>query len=113
MKNNIENYMKELDIILNKKQIKKREQVLESVLTKITFFQHERLVHLIVTCFIGIIAIICLGLAILFENLGFIILFILMFILFIPYICHYYYLENYVQKLYNYYDKLENKLEGI
>jgi len=73
MRKKLYNYIKYLEENLSKKQTIEKE----AVLTEISFYQHERLVHLIVTCFIGIIAIICLGLAILFESSGFIILFIL------------------------------------
>jgi len=79
---------------------------LKDLLTWISFFQHERLVHLIVTFFTGISAILFLIATMSFENIGLLLLFIILLLLFIPYIFHYYYLENGVQKLYDiYYDK--------
>lgn len=73
----------------------------------IIFFQHERLVHLIVTFFVGIAMVLFFIGFIITENVYVFILFSILLCLFIPYIFHYYYLENNVQKLYDYY--LQNK----
>lgn len=73
----------------------------------IIFFQHERLVHLIVTFFVGIAMVLFFIGFIITENIYVFILFSILLCLFIPYIFHYYYLENNVQKLYDYY--LQNK----
>lgn len=73
----------------------------------IIFFQHERLVHLIVTFFVGIAMVLFFIGFLITENILVFVLFILLLCLFIPYIFHYYYLENNVQKLYDYY--LQNK----
>ena len=73
----------------------------------IVFFQHERLVHLIVTFFVGIAMVLFFIGFIITENILVFVLFLLLLCLFIPYIFHYYYLENNVQKLYDYY--LQNK----
>ncbi len=73
----------------------------------IIFFQHERLVHLIVTFFVGIAMTVFFVGFLLTQNILVFILFALLLCLFIPYIFHYYYLENNVQKLYDYY--LQNK----
>ena len=69
----------------------------------IIFFQHERLVHLIVTFFVGIAMVLFFIGFIITENVYVFILFSILLCLFIPYIFHYYYLENNVQKLYDYY----------
>lgn len=73
----------------------------------IIFFQHERLVHLIVTFFVGIAMVLFFIGFLITENILVFVLFALLLCLFIPYIFHYYYLENNVQKLYDYY--LKNK----
>ena len=73
----------------------------------IIFFQHERLVHLIVTFFVGVVMSIFFVGFLLTQNLLVFILFCLLLCLFTPYIFYYYYLENNVQKLYDYY--LKNK----
>ena len=101
MKVKLKEYINEQE---SKKNISKDE--LTDLLTWISFFQHERLVHLIVTFFTGISAILFLLGALYFETITLFLLFIVTIILFIPYILHYYYLENGVQKLYDiYYDK--------
>lgn len=69
----------------------------------ILFFQHERLVHLIVTFFVGIAMVLFFVGFVITSNLLIFVLFALLLCLFIPYIFHYYYLENNVQKLYDYY----------
>ena len=73
----------------------------------ILFFQHERLVHLIVTFFVGIVMSVFFVGFLLTQNILVFGIFVLLLCLFIPYIFHYYYLENNVQKLYDYY--LQNK----
>ena len=54
-------------------------------LIQVSFFQHERLIHLIVTVTFALL------------------------ILLIPYIRHYYILENEVQKMYGQYDRMMEK----
>ena len=96
MKKMIENYLDE---------IKNNKTSTEDLLTHISFFQHERLIHLLVTIFTGTITIIFFISNLFIENILLLILFILMMCLFIPYIFHYYFLENKVQELYKIYDK--------
>ena len=71
----------------------------------IIFFQHERLVHLIVTFFVGIAMVLFFVGFVISENILVFRIGIVWLCLFIPYIFHYYYLENNVQKLYDYYFK--------
>lgn len=78
----------------------------EELLTQIQFFQHERLVHLIVTVLFALLTVLTLFASLLIENLLLLVLFAMFLILLIPYIRHYYILENGVQKLYEYYDQL-------
>jgi hypothetical protein len=80
-----------------------KEEDKSNLLIEISFFQHERLVHLIVTVFAGISTILFLLGFVYFESISIFLLFLLAFLLFIPYIFHYYYLENGVQKLYDIY----------
>lgn len=105
MKVKLKDYIKELE---NKKEFKKEE--VEDLLTWISFFQHERLVHLIVTFFTGVSLILFLIAAVAFNSISFILLFVVSLCLFIPYILHYYYLENGVQRLYDIYFEAEKKL---
>lgn len=73
----------------------------------ILFFQHERLIHLLVTM---LFALLTFGSLVTFLATGFlpvIALFVLFLALLIPYIFHYYHLENGVQQLYDLYDQLK------
>lgn len=104
MKQKLNDYIKELEEAINEKKIDKNIQ--QEVLTKIQFFQHERLVHLIVTFMTGISSILFLIGYLLIETLPLLLLFIITLALFIPYIFHYYTLENGTQKLYDLYFKI-------
>ena len=95
MKKKILNYMKELE---NSKSINTKD-----LLVNIKLFQHERLIHLIVTVFVGLATILFFGIGLLTDNLFFLVLALITLILFAFYILHYYFLENSVQKLYDYY----------
>ncbi len=77
------------------------------LLTQIGFFQHERLVHLIVTALFAMLAIIVFVVAVTAFSPWSGLLLLLLLVLLIPYIRHYYILENGVQRLYEYYDRLE------
>ena len=102
MKQSIKEFINELEN--NKKDIN-----VEDILTKIKFFQHERLIHLIVTAFVGTCCVLFLLGFMHFENIGVGILFLITLCLFIPYIFHYYTLENGVQRLYDLYFEIKNK----
>lgn len=79
------------------------------MLNQISFFQHERLVHLIVTITFALLSIISIfGFTALPEITTLIITGLLIALL-IPYTFHYYFLENGVQRLYKYYDLLDKK----
>ena len=106
MKQKLNDYIKELEEKIEKKKINKG--LSEEVLTKIKFFQHERLVHLIVTAFVGISAILFLLGFLILEQISLLLLFTLTFLLFVPYIFHYYTLENGTQKLYDLYFKTKD-----
>lgn len=81
------------------------------MLTKIGFFQHERMVHLIVTMTVGVVCVMSVLAAFMTEavSLPMLILIGLFLVLLLPYMVHYYNLENGVQELYRYYDKIREK----
>lgn len=101
MKLKLNNYISELEDKLKNNKIDK--DLDEEVLTTIGFFQHERFVHLLVTVFVGISCILFLLGTLQFGIIGLFLLFLITLLLFIPYIFHYYYLENGTQKLYDLY----------
>lgn len=102
MKNSLKKYIEYLEK-LPKKETKNNKELQQEILLQIKLFQHERLIHLIVTVFVGIVSILIFGFALILENTYLMILFLILLCLFIPYIFHYYYLENGVQKLYKIY----------
>lgn len=77
------------------------------LLQRIAFYQHERLIHLLVTLFFAVFFLISLALMLTVGGWGPITLTILFLGLLVPYIKHYYFLENSVQKMYTYYYKIE------
>lgn len=76
---------------------------------QIAFFQHERLIHLIVTMTFALMTMITLAGICITGYLPLTALMVLLLVLLIPYIRHYYILENGTQTLYRYYDSLERQ----
>ena len=84
-----------------------KQQLKEELQTKIGYFQHERIVHLLVMFMTAICTLLSLLGFVAFQSMGIAFLFVALMCLFVPYIVHYYHLENGVQKLYTFYDKLK------
>ncbi len=82
-----------------------RQYLLDDLLTQIGFFQHERLIHLIVTLAFAVLTILSVCILILLMSIPTVILTVILAIMLIAYIKHYYVLENGVQKLYEFYDQ--------
>jgi Ca2+/Na+ antiporter len=81
-------------------------QLLEEHKEQLKFFMHERLVHLLVTLTFAILTFGTFFMLMLDFSIGLLILLALFLVLLIPYIMHYYLLENSVQKMYRQYDEL-------
>ena len=92
-------------VAAGEKEIGERESFRREMLVQIQFFQHERLVHLIVTVLFALLAVITILASLIIQEPA---VFLLFIVLLIPYIRHYYILENGVQKLYEYYDRIES-----
>ena len=105
MKIKIQDYIKTLEKSITEK--KENKYKLDDILTWIKFYQHERLVHLIVTFLTAIGTILFLFGFLYFNTIPILLLFIITGILFIFYIIHYYNLENGVQKLYDLYFEIK------
>lgn len=75
------------------------------MLVQIQFFQHERLVHLLVTLLFALLLVAGILFFSVFPSVAVLLLDLLFLALLVPYIRHYYILENGVQKLYALYDK--------
>ena len=107
MRQSIDEYVKSIDNLIKKSKNIDLEELKKEHLIKISFYQHERLIHLIVTISYAIFLIAMIALSY-FNNLFVIILFILLVFL-IFYVRHYFYLENHVQYMYKQYDMLLEK----
>ena len=108
MRRYLQSYLNEVEDILKKDHIFKED--IEKLKTKILFFQHERLIHLIVTLFFSLFALIFMVLGML--SYYFLIIFAILLVFVIFYIYHYYFLEKKVQYLYKLYDKM-NESEKV
>lgn len=80
-------------------------------LIQIRFFMHERLVHEIVMVLFALITVMVFIVTVLSAQLVFAVLLAALLILLIPYIMHYYVLENSVQYMYEQYDEMERRKE--
>lgn len=79
---------------------------MEEHLNQIGFFQHERLIHLIVTVTFALLEMLAILLNVISDSLFSLLLPVVILILLVPYIRHYYILENEVQKMYVQYDRI-------
>ena len=108
MEKRILNYRKYIDKLLLE-GCDDWNEVMSDHLIQISFFQHERLIHLIVTVLFALMEIISMVSTVVIGNIGLILLDVLLLMLLIPYIRHYYILENEVQKMYFQYDRIREK----
>ena len=110
MKKYISEYMAELKKFLDNElktaDPETKDKVLHELEMKITYFQHERLIHLIVTVLFAILEIISVLSFFMIGNIFPLVLSIMFLILLVPYILHYFFLENSVQELYKLRDRL-------
>ena len=110
MRKRMTDYVKQMDELLSAEKAQTDYEKLRAEhLIQIQFFQHERLIHLIVTCLFAVMAI-AVFLTLLFVfSIGLLLLFGALMVLLIPYIRHYYFLENGVQRMYEQYDRLRER----
>lgn len=85
-------------------------KILEEYLTQIGFFQHERLIHLIVTVTFALMTLISMIASVTICMPLLLALSLLFLVLLVPYIFHYYTLENEVQKMYTQYDEIRKRI---
>ena len=134
MKKRIKEYLKFIDGILNneisvttsfdsngnyqksvKKDVAPTRKEYEVLLARhkeqISFFQHERLIHLIVTVLFAVLTFAVFFILLLNPSIGLFILLGALLVLLVPYIMHYFLLENGVQKMYNQYDEIVKKMQ--
>ena len=107
MKRRILTYMQQIDeLLLTPPEDTDWDKAIENHLTQIRFFQHERLIHLIVTVLFALMTTSVVVGLVSSSNIWLAILLIPLLILLFPYINHYYLLENGVQKMYEQYDRM-------
>ena len=96
-------YIKEIE---KKKKSNKKitDDIINKHLIKIGFFQHERLIHLLVTLFYALFSMIFIAVG--FVYYIFFAVAAILFIFLMFYVVHYFRLENGVQYLYKQYDKM-------
>lgn len=107
MKERILNYMNYIDELLEANDTHTDyEKLISEHLIQIGFFMHERLIHLIVTVVFAILTLMTAFTYLKYQTIGLLALTSLFIILLVPYINHYYLLENGVQKMYKQYDEM-------
>lgn len=79
------------------------------LLQRIAFYQHERLIHLIVTMSFGVFFMLSLIMCLTIGGAALLVLTALFLVMLAAYIRHYYFLENSVQKMYLFYYKAESQ----
>lgn len=75
--------------------------------TQIEYLQHERLIHLMVTLTFALLFVTTIMFAVCFEKIIILPVSLLLLVLLVPYIAHYFKLENGVQRWYGLYNKLD------
>lgn len=81
-------------------------------LIQIQFFMHERLVHEIIMVLFALSTILVFIETVRTAEILFAVLLVTLLILLVPYIMHYYVLENSVQYMYEQYDEMERRRTG-
>ncbi len=107
MRRRIENYMSYVESMLEiELSSEEKEQFVRQFLIQLDFYQHERLIHLLVTLAFAVLGItslmfnyVLLSIPLTVFSFG-----VLIFLFF--YVRHYFFLERSVQKMYTYYDRL-------
>lgn len=106
MKNYIRAYISYIDRLLAENSTEDMEAVKKEHLNQIAFMQHERLMHLIVTVLFSLLLFITIGILTYTNNITYCFLTVLLLALLVPYIFHYYFLENGIQKMYRQYNEM-------
>lgn len=110
MADRIRQYMAYIDKLLEENAADTDwEEEMRKHLVQIAFFAHERLIHLIVTITFAILTVLVFLYTISNFSIPMVILVLLLLSLLIPYIRHYYLLENSVQDMYEQYDKMQER----
>lgn len=109
---NIARYMKKHEamvneILLSDTDPKQLRQLAEQHEKTILYMQHERLIHLLVTLAFGAFLLISIAIAFIKPVALILVLSGLFFIMLIPYVAHYFFLENTIQRWYRLSDQIK------
>ena len=111
MKKRILDYKKRIDNLINEDSPNTDwKKVMDEHLIQISFFQHERLVHLIVMVLFALMTLTTIAVGIIADYPYMFLGTLMLLVLLIPYISHYYLLENEVQHMYEQYDFINEKI---
>lgn len=110
MADRIRQYMAYIDNLLDTQEegINWEEEI-QKHLIQIAFFAHERLIHLIVTVTFAVLTVMAFLYTIDHFSVSMVLLIFALMCLMVPYIKHYFLLENSVQDMYEQYDKMKEK----
>lgn len=109
MRNRILDYLKWMDEMLTRDDAD-WGRLMKRHLREIAFFQHERLVHEFVMILFALCTVMVFLVSVVHFSLSLLILFLALLVLLVPYIRHYFLLENGVQTMYYQYDALYRKI---
>lgn len=110
MGNKIRVYIKDLRELLDSGEpVEDPEGFRQELLREIGFWQHERFIHLIVTVLFALLTMAVLLTLVFRASIALFVLFIMLLVLLVPYIRHYYILENGVQTLYVIYEEFTRR----
>lgn len=105
MKKYISEYIKEVEKFISGKMSSASAEELTEFLTelekKIVFFSHERFIHLIVTVLFALMEMGSVFTFFITGEMVLILLSLMFLVLLVPYVVHYFFLENSVQKMYH------------
>lgn len=107
MADRIRQYMAYIDQLLESEEEDiDWEEEMKKHLVQTAFFAHERFIHLIVTVTFAILAFMVFLYTFSNFTVPLLLLFLMIMVLMVPYIRHYFLLENSVQDMYEQYDKM-------
>lgn len=110
---NIKKYMKDHEAYLKEQLSNTDTTSINDLKNKhervIRYMQHERFIHLLVTFAFAFFFLLTFVIALIKPYPSLFILMGLFFILLVPYILHYFFLENTIQRWYQYMDEIEKK----
>ncbi|MBQ4058998.1 MAG: hypothetical protein IJD40_08725 [Lachnospiraceae bacterium] len=109
MADRIKQYMVYVNGLLESEEELDWEDEMQKHLVQIAFFAHERFIHLVVTVLFALMTTMVFLYTFSNFSIPLLLLMILLMGLLIPYVKHYFLLENSVQDMYEQYDKMQEK----